>query len=124
MPRTLRDLRQRKLGAATYEEMFDYLKAHKPVLWGTLQPPSFLEANLVLALYKDLVHHGYQRVLSEVKLTEFILSDKSFIKNTRRIRAVLAGWAEEKMKLGTRRDWNAAARHARRVGQLTGVNLA
>lgn len=113
----------RKVGEETFDDMLAYLKEHQPSLWGTIQPPSFLERNMVLTLYKDLQHHGYQRVLAEVDFGDFPLADKSFQKNAHRIRAVLANWAKTKIELGSPRAWKQAARHVPRPGKLVDVLL-
>lgn len=114
MPLTLEDCKKlviSKLSRNTYEKISNYVMCRQPQLWGEDKPHSFLQTNLLLTFYKDIVGIGYKRLLLDLSNLPFRLNHKSFQHNVEVLRAVVAGWARSTIKLGSMYEWRTAARN-------------
>ena len=67
-----------------------------------------MEVMLLLLLYHDAYHHGFNSVLNEVPLP-FKITSKSVQHNAHVLRETLSEWATRRTPLGTLEEWKRAA---------------
>ena len=88
--------------------MLAYLKSSTISLQGSGQGDNYLETMLLLQLYKDTRKLGYDALEAECK--NHLLAPHTTVRtNIRRVRAVLALWADSHIVLGSAAEWKAAA---------------
>jgi hypothetical protein len=71
-----------KLNSELVDEMIFFTRNDQRTskLWGYDQSEEFVERNVILLLFKDLMNWGYAKILCEVKLL-FVFHEKSFQHN-------------------------------------------
>lgn len=111
-----------KLGAEAVEMIIEFVLSSSPILWGDAQADDFVQTNVLMVLYKDLIFQGYSGVLKRLNLPTKI-SQSSFQHNARVIRPLFKKWAKTKIVLGDASHWNAAARRMSFPGELKNVTL-
>jgi hypothetical protein len=100
----------KSIGSDRVDHLVEFVRGRHPHLWGSEQPRSFVEVNVVLSLYKDLFGKGFDKIVESIELP-FMLSKLSIMHNVRVVRGHLAAWGKAQTPLGTPAEWNAAARH-------------
>jgi len=100
---------KKRVGARSFDSMLEYLNRYSPNLWGSIQPRSYLQKNLVLLLFKDIKKIGYTSVMNTIKPIISRMNTKTFRINCQKIRKRLYWWAIINIKLGRKRDWKRAA---------------
>lgn len=104
---------ERRIGGTAVASILRFVRRCEPRLWGEQQPPPYLEANVLLCLYKDLFGRGYESLLDEFQFG-FPLSKRSIMHNVPVIRQILEDWGMEHTPLGTATQWNASCRYVAR----------
>ena len=77
---------------------------------------------LLLHLYHETYHVGYQSILREIGIP-FHITEKSLEHNSRLLRVVLAEWGEKRTPLESLAEWKKAASIANIPKALEGVCL-
>lgn len=94
-------------------EILGFVSDKNPTLWGEQQPRFFLRRHLILSMYKDMKNLGYNSLLASVEQLGFKMNHKSFQRNTKVLRAIVAQWAEGTIILGNLQEWQRAAHHVK-----------
>ena len=97
-----------KIKAPIYNDMEKYFLQHSPSLWGIEKPGKFFKDALLLTLYKDLYHKGFNTLASEINLG-YKISSHSLKTNIPRVRNSLRTWANDKLRPGNSQEWKQAA---------------
>lgn len=97
------------LGTTTFDDILTYVRRRNPKLWGRNQPDEYLANMLIFTLTKFVLGWSYDKMIKLIRVVPK-LNSKSLQHNVLKISRVLADWGKELISLGTRRDWEAAAR--------------
>lgn len=111
-----------KIGRECFLKLVDFAKESHVKLMGEQVSLQRIPTVVALSLYRDLTGQGYQRILSQVRLS-WIYSDLSFRTNTKRLRAALHKWARKQIKRGTWGEWDQAAKDCRLPKRLRDITL-
>ena len=114
MPLSLGQLRGKvvaRIGLGVYSSALEFLRKQKLHLWGSEQPPKYLELNFLLTVRRLLNGKGFRKNLEKYD-QQIHLSHRSLEHNSSIILRKLGVWGKSTVLLGSLRVWERAARNA------------